>query len=387
MGAKKKAIQFDGNKYTEYFYIIIYYATLTICKVIISMQFISKRNIIFGKTDYKKENKILYITRKWGTNTSMNIELFNTLNEYIDPSLTKLIKLEIDNDANLIQVLFNNFQINEITHIIYDVRIFINKYGFNGILNGLKDCHHLSILCKEFNIIQICGVTDLVQPGQRLFAEILTRYNGIIVSWGSVGFHEVRKFKHNRFCGPLFLPISKLTMKIFDNSPKLENSFDVGTVGTGYEPRLSLLNSLSKNLDKLSIKYYFNNEKNLTYNQYLNVYNQSRISINTSWIGDTFPGKMHFTHRNFEILYTGSLLFSQNCFGLGIYLIEGVDYVSYNNLDDLTEKIIYYLNNETKANLIRKSGQKKAIEFFNNSFVWNQINYTLKFNNIKPLKN
>jgi len=387
MGAKKKAIQFDGNKYTEYFYIIIYYATLAICKVIISKQFISKRNILFGKTYYKKENKILYITRKWGTNTSMNIELFNTLNEYIDPSITELINFEIDNDTNLIEVLFKNFQNNEITHIIYDVRIFINKYGLNGILNGFKYCHDLSFLCKKFNIIQICGVTDLIQPGQRLFAEILTRYNGIIVSWGSVGFHEVRKFKHNRFYGPLFLPISKKTRNFFDNTTKSSNSFDVGTVGTGYEPRLSLLNSLSKNLDKLSIKHYFNNEKNLTYNQYLNVYNQSRISINTSWIGYTFPGKMHFTHRNFEILYTGSLLFSQNCFGLSIYLIEGVDYVSYNNLDDLTEKIIYYLNNETKANLIRKSGQKKVIEFFNNNFVWNQINYTLKFNNIKPLKN
>uniref|UniRef100_UPI00404A7CC2 glycosyltransferase n=1 Tax=Flavobacterium sp. TaxID=239 RepID=UPI00404A7CC2 len=386
MKSKKNAIQFDGNMYTDFFYLFIYNISIIFCKALLYTN-IFRNRITINQKIISNDINILYLTRKWGTKTSMNSELLNTLLEYTNHTNSNVKHLEIDNDVDIANYLLDYFNQNKITHIIYDVRIFINKYGIIGIIDGLKNCHDLSYFCFKFNISQICGLTDLVQPGQRLFAEILTRYNGLIVSWGSVGFHEVRSFKHNRILGPLFLPISKLTMSNFENSSKIETLYDVGTVGTGYEPRLSLLNNLSNLLDKISIKHYFNNEKNLTYLEYLNVYYQSKISINTSWIGDTFPGKMHFTHRNFEILYTGSLLFSQKCFGLNIYLIEGVDYVSYENLDDLFAKIIFYLKNETETDLIRKSGQKKVKDFFNNNFVWEQINYTLKYNNIKPLKN
>ncbi len=390
MTPKKKSIQFDGNRYTDIFYGIIYASTLFLSKLNLLCFFLFKKYSFINKkkhNKFKNESiKILYITRKWGTNTSMNIELYKTLSEYLDGSNSKLIQLEVDNNIEIAHFFLEYFNNNEITHVVYDVRIFINKNGYRGILNGLKNCYEFSFHCNKFQIIQLCGLTDLVQPGQRIFAEILTRINGLIVSWGSVGFHEIRKFNHNRICGPLFLPISKFTVDNFNKNSIKNTLFDVGTVGTGYEPRLSLLNSLSKRLDLLSIKHYFNNEKNLSYLEYLNVYNQSKISINTSWIGSTFPGKMHFTHRNFEILFTGSLLFTQNCFGLSIYLQEGVDYVSYTDLEDLLEKIIYYLNNEKEADIIRKSGQKKIQNYFHSNFVWNQINYTLKYNNIKPLK-
>jgi spore maturation protein CgeB len=95
---------------------------------------------------------------------------------------------------------------------------------------------------------------------------------------------------------------------------------------------------------------------------------------------------MHFTHRNFEIAITGSLLFSQKCFGLDLYLLDGVDYVSFTDLNDLTNKIKYYLANENLMNNIRLNGQKKAYNYLKSNFVWNHINLSLKYNNLKPLK-
>lgn len=371
---------FKGNKIFLFFYDFIFF----IIKSYSRITFYLKINCTF--LDENTCDKVIFLTRDWGTFTSMNIELFNTLEEYIGAK--RLSSFEVKSQNDLISELNLFFQNHKVTHIIFDVRVFINTHGYYGKFKALRDCFYFSLLCKKYGIVPICGITDIIQPGQQMFAELVTYYDGIIVGWGSVGFHEIRLPKHSRVIGPLFLPISLKTSILFNPIYQRKHiEFKISSVGSNYEPRKSFFDQLEYNLKNLSISFYINLKKDLSYIDYLSIYSKSLIGINTSWIGLTHPEKMHFTHRNFEILFAGAALFSQKCFGLDIYLRDGVDYVSYNDVFDLTEKIKYYLANENELNHIAKSGRSRVLELLESNFVWNQINYTLKFNNIKPLIN
>jgi hypothetical protein len=371
---------FKGNKWTLYFYDAIFYFIIIVsylkCKYELRIKDLNIN---------KDNNETLFLTRDWGTYTSMNIELYNTIEEFIG---SKIKRLEINKNNDLITDLISYLKKNEITHLVFDVRILINRNGVKGKFKALKDCYVLGYLCKKYKVVPICGITDLVQPGQQMFAELITLYCGIIVSWGSVGFHEVKKIKHNRLIGPLFLPISNKTINNFRDVYMNENiEYDISSIGSNYEPRKSFFTNLEKELKSNSITFYFNLNKNLTYIDYLGHYSKSLIGINTSWIGITHPNRMHFTHRNFEIIFSGSVLFSQSCYGLNLYLKDGVDYISYLDVYDLIKKIKYYLINKDELQNIAISGKNKVLKYLENNFVWEQINYTLKYNNIKPLKN
>ena len=95
--------------------------------------------------------------------------------------------------------------------------------------------------------------------------------------------------------------------------------------------------------------------------------------------------KYHCVGRNFEALITGSLLISQECVGLNYFFNEGEDYINFDSLKDLTDKITYYINNDNKRLLIATSGNKKAINLYNNGNYLKSINKNLNKFNLKEI--
>jgi len=376
-----KKIEFHGNKNTEKFYIIIFY----LCYFIFTPLNYFKKNRF--RINNVHDEEVLFLIRKWGENSSMNSELYESLKDYLQDS-KKVTKLVLSNDEIIFNCLRDYIINHNPKHVVFDVRILITQPGILGVIFAIKSCFELNFLFKETNIQPICGMTDVIQPGQRLFTEIITKNNGIAVSWGSVCFHETRKFFHQRFVGPLFLPISYSTSKMFHEKYNSENNikYDICTVGANYEPRTSLLNNLTELLSRTNYTKNFDFSKSLSYIDYLGCYFNSKIGINTNWVGYTFPNRLHLTHRNFEILFARALLMSQKCDSMDVYFVEGQDYVNYNDVEDLFKKILYYLNNEDERIRISSNGKMKVEELFKSGYVWDQIDKKLTLNNIINLK-
>jgi spore maturation protein CgeB len=95
-------------------------------------------------------------------------------------------------------------------------------------------------------------------------------------------------------------------------------------------------------------------------NELLEVFARSKIIINAhSDIAGQYKGNM----RVFEALGTGAFMLSDK----GIYpefLKDGEDFVSYENTNDLLDKIEYYLKNEDEREEIAKNGYETICKHY-----------------------
>jgi len=369
--------EFEGNKLLDIFRSWVYNFVLMTFRV----RFISRRTTN-DKQDKNQGNKVLFVVRDWGVRTTLNIDIAESLPEYCGAGNVTI--LEVLKYDNIVYAIEESLKSDDFSHIILDTRVMLAINGFVNVVKSLYNCCSIARLIYEHNAVFLCGMTDL-QPGYKLHAELLTSYGGLAIGWSDRG-SGFFKFRHKRFVGPLFAPKSQKTIKKLMNSsldgiPKS----DVAIVGGNYEPRKSLSDKLIVWLESNKISHYLNTRKDLEAFSYLNVFRNSKISFNTNWVAGRLD-KYHFVGRNFEIALAGSLLLTQKCYGLDLYLEEGKDYIAFGDFDELTKKIDYYLSHEKERSRIAKSGQQKVLVLFNTNFVWNEINKGLRIHHLSEIK-
>lgn len=366
--------EFIGGRIIDIFRSWVYYFILTTFKI----------KSLLEKNDKKHKNnsnKILFVVRDWGVSTTLNVDIFESLSEYCgDNNVTLLKVLKYD---KIVYDLNKELKSNNYSHIIFDTRVMLTKNGFFSAFRSLYDCCSMAKIIHDNNAVCLCGMTDF-QPGYKLQAELLTSYGGLIICWPDIssGFFPLR---HSRFVGPLFSPKSQKTITRLMNSDLSEiPKSDVVIMGANYEPRKSLVEKLVPWLQVNEIPYYINTRKDLEAISYLNVYRNAKISFNTNWVVNR-TDRYHFVGRNFEIALTGSLLLTQSCHGLDLFLEEGRDYIGFNSFDDLVEKVNYYLSNEKERIAIATSGQKKVLDLFKINFVWNEVDKALRIHHLRKI--
>lgn len=99
------------------------------------------------------------------------------------------------------------------------------------------------------------------------------------------------------------------------------------------------------------------------------VYRSAKIAINHS----QFNSKRYTSDRMFRILGTGTFCLSHNYNGIEQDFENDKHLVVYNNVNDLIQKIDYWLENEEKRNEIANEGQKHCYENFTYTQMVNQI--------------
>ncbi len=373
----ERGVHFAGGAKVERYRKLIYY-------------FIKITAFLFAVIKYRKKTKVtdqdaivLMVTRDWGTNTSLNKESLRSLQEYLGETRVRL--LELKRYDNLLECIKNNLENNNVSHVVMDTRIMLTRYSRGAILSSLYDCYFLSRLIWSYGATIICGMTDIIESGQRLQGELIVSKGGLLVSWGSVGTHEVSRFIEPRIIGPLFVPMSWKTWREYEETfPADIPCYDLSIIGLNYEPRKTFVDQLLPKLKEEGISYYLNTRKDLDYLSYLHMFGSSKIGLNTNWVINQ-PNRHHFTHRNFEVMFTGSLLVTQKCYGLDMYMQEGLDYVSFASAEELIEKIKYYLANESERLKIALSGQRKVRQLFVEHFVWKEVDKALNIFNYRKL--
>ena len=102
------------------------------------------------------------------------------------------------------------------------------------------------------------------------------------------------------------------------------------------------------------------NSNRVSYADLIRIYNQTKISLDLSYAskGDKI---LAVKGRDFEATGCGSLLLTQDAEEMAEYFIPGEEIITYQDANDASEKIKYYLANEDEREKIAKRGYERVL--------------------------
>lgn len=142
------------------------------------------------------------------------------------------------------------------------------------------------------------------------------------------------------------------------NPRNLDYNF-IGSVGSYRDYRNHYLDFIS-HLGYKSLLGSFNSRNDqLARQDYLEVLNKSKISINFSM---THSQNFQLKGRVWEVMLSGSMLLEQENEQIKHFFEDGVHFVSFSDKFQLKDKLLHYINNDSERIKIAEAGQKHAIE-------------------------
>ena len=280
----------------------------------------------------------------------INKLVWNTGLEYIDISRNSRW-----NNQNLRQRLLEKAIIEFKPNILLVLR----GHGFNGeYLNDLK---------QKYKIEKIVGWWvkgpkwfDLMKTE----AEIYDHYFCI---------HKVGYTEKDRIYYFPVLAVDNLPYRpIFDHKEK-QYKYDITFVGGWTEKRQEILGKIAdftvtiygpkwrrKNLLNFRFKHKIKGA-GIWENNLVNLYNTTKIALNISaWDTEKFSG---LNFRVFDIPACGSFLLTDYSDELKEYFMIGEEIETYRNINELNDKLLFYLKNEVTREKIALRGYEKVLSF------------------------
>ena len=309
--------------------------------------------------------KIIYIPVSYKIKKKNLINLLICVYYDFKTLIKGLFKINVSNKSTsgfVEQSLSLNFKVIELpysfsiifSHLIsyfFDA-IFIN-WKFTNFRNDENLENKLIYLCNKFKIKTV--LVDTRDTSNKLSEEILDKFDIIIQR------ERFKNYNHSKIISSM-LPctlIHKNTdmtnidwKKIGNNKPNDNFKFDIFFSGKATNPsRLELIEKIKLQ----NYNFYGGTNEKIPYKNYLKTIYNSAINIAPGGIGI-------FTFRHLEIIACCSFLMCSskiNEINLPINFKDGEDFVSFDNNNDLLEKISFYLKNAELRKKISLSGRKK----------------------------
>lgn len=284
-------------------------------------------------------------------------------------------KVIITRDKNYLEQLKQTIAELSPTHYLYSPRT-----GSQQWLIGLYQSFKISFLLYWHNITPITSLTDLPVRAWRAQCAVITARTGLVVSLMLP--REVHPiFPHKRLIGPSLMPFSETTMDQINELSRNKPRGGAPTAvfaGSLYEPRITLLNDISKGLTargfNLEIKGRRMENKRGPDSEYW------QTLINASMVVTTAEQQVdnrrdwnwlpHFIYRYTEVLICGSLLVAPDIPGIRRYYTPGVHFIAFSSSSQAVETIADHLNNEAKIEKIAAQGKAKAQALVRSHTYW-----------------
>lgn len=160
---------------------------------------------------------------------------------------------------------------------------------------------------------------------------------------------------------------------------RIPKKWQVSFVGQAHSNRRRMIAELARN--EIEIQTWGKGWKNgpVSFKDMIKVFNQSKINLNFTYTSFSFPlgrllpwylqpkiiirGKTTkcITGRMFEITCCGGFLLTDNAENLGDYFKDKKEIVVFDNLEELVEKVKYYLRHSKEREVIARAGYKRAV--------------------------
>jgi glycosyltransferase involved in cell wall biosynthesis len=282
----------------------------------------------------------------------------------ISKSTSGYIDAAIHSNAFVLELPYNYcIFFSKILNLFFD-GIFIN-WKFTNYRNdkvGLEK--KLLKLSKKFNIKKVI-IDGRDESKSTIEDEILKGFDYVIK-------REKNKNISNKMYFTTMLPCRLVDYKISKNKSK--ETIDWNNIGNS-KPNDNLKYDIFFSGQKTSkyrkelveflhckeFKFYGRTEDTkIPFKKYLSAIYDSSINL-------ALEGKGEFTFRHLEILASCSFMLSQNTINdlvLPIPLVDGKHFVTFDNKEDLLEKINFYLKNDSLRNEIALNGRKVLEEHY-----------------------
>ena len=163
------------------------------------------------------------------------------------------------------------------------------------------------------------------------------------------------------------------TLKNYEENPindlffAMSHGVHRGTLKKGkIDDREILLNRLFNKNEKIKFDFYgYRGKQPVWGNDFINVLSNSKMGLNLS---RGKPIKYYSSDRLAQLMGNGLLTFidKKTCYS---DFFTNKEIVTYNNYDDLIEKIYKYKKNDKERKLIAKNGKLKYLKYFNSTLV------------------
>jgi len=265
------------------------------------------------------------------------------------------------------QSLHTNFKVYEFPYFFTNIFIRILDIFFDGMFINWKFTNFRNDKNLEKKILNLCKkfknkkvLVDSRDTSNAYNNEIMNSFDLIIQR------EKLRKFQNSKILSSM-LPCTLVnSVKINDNinwnligKSKPNENFKFDIYFSGKNTNSERLN-LIKIIESLNFNHKTGVEKKYLYKDYLEMIYNSAINLAPSGIGI-------FTFRHLEILASCSFLMCSskiNEIELPIPLKDGEDFISYDDLNDFREKVIYYIKNPKIRKQIAFNGRKKLEKYY-----------------------
>lgn len=158
-----------------------------------------------------------------------------------------------------------------------------------------------------------------------------------------------------------------------------EKTIDISFLGTKkYIDRSQYVMALKNRFPKMVISGG-QRENRISPEKYAEITRQSKIGVNFS-MSETLVFHQ-LKGRVLEYLSTGGLLLEGKNPSTAAYFTPGQDYVEFQNFDDLSDKIEYYLSHEDEAGIISNNGYIKYVQNYTSQRFWDVVMSALENKN------
>lgn len=303
-----------------------------------------------------RSNRNILVVREWGKDSGFNLEIAQCLREFYGNKNVDVVV--IPNNNNALDFATKVIISKKPQRIFMDTRIFIVNAAMPSLLRHLVEVSKLNRILRKAGTIPICIITDSMEPGFLLVAELLTHKIGVIVPTASKV--STCAVSPRSISDVVFNPISIETSCMIRSTPQ-RKSKDLYIGGLMYEPRKSFMEAVIHELKGYPVSMEVVPKRANLYKDYILELTAHKIVLNTNYVVDSM--KTHMVARNIETFHSGSLLITQNTYLLEKYFTAGVHYIHVETPLEAALAIKYYLENEQERRNIAKAGQDKANEY------------------------
>ncbi len=168
---------------------------------------------------------------------------------------------------------------------------------------------------------------------------------------------------------PIFTPKNPR----FFHDPGLLREIDVSLVGeVRYLSQRKAMVDRLRDETRIAVQMFgtsaADRRRALSIAEYARLYQTSKISL-----AMTKDSVRQLKGRVFEVLHCGAMLLCDRNHHVSHYLRPGVEYVTWNDYDDLVDKARYYLDHESERLAIARAGNARVRSHYNHEVFWRSL--------------
>lgn len=244
---------------------------------------------------------------------------------------------------------------------------FVYLYGPN--LKFSLKFDQLQVFLRRLDSYKIILSTDSIRLGHSYFLNKVKNNVDMIVGLdASLRFSS----KNSKLIGPMPGVISRQTFeRLIKPSLPVSRDIDILIAGGQYYNRLAIADFLQQNGLKVTWLGGKHGKDRISDDEYFSISSRAKIRLISLFTDDDLH--IHMKAHVSEAAAAASLLFVNSSYPVSLYFEEGKEFISFASLEELLEKVKWYLSHDEDRIKISMAAHRRWIKNYSGGKFWQNI--------------